>query len=426
MNLKKVGLAILPAIAVAWGRAEAQSVVFRAVSLDGTSGWYSVPLEGGKVTAIDVGDFGAFGAAWAPNGSTVILKKGAQDPVTGACCDLLTAYGAPAGTPVVPLTIMNIPWRMSVSADSSTVVFVGDYTDLYTVPVAGGAVAKLTASDANWLLSPSWSPDGTQIAFLREVTTDPVTGATVNQLAVISAAGGTVRAVLGGVGIDRHLPSWSPDGKTIATLLASGDVVLVDVASGNVVPLTTGRVCEAPSFSPDGSRVTAVCWRDGAALMDLIVFPVSPAGDPVVLAVDATNSWGMGPSWAPDSQRIAYVTGSGWGWPGFDGVTVIDLAGVPTEVVPQGASNATISTVMVQPAVPTPTVSVVSAKLDYLGERLVVEATSPRNGKDALTLLGHGAMTWSSQRRRWTATAIAPTAWESLGVCGLDGCVFVR
>lgn len=102
-----------------------------------------------------------------------MLKK----TVLGAILSLATLSAAVAASPL---------WlrQSAISPDGSTIVFVF-HGDLFTVPVGGGRATQLT-TNAAYDAYPSWSPDGTKIAF----SSNRFGGFDVF---VIPAAGGTSR-----------------------------------------------------------------------------------------------------------------------------------------------------------------------------------------------------------------------------------------
>src|SRR6185436_2449802 len=104
---------------------------------------------------------------------------------------------------------------------------------LWTMPAAGGTATPITdiAMDAR---QPSWSPDGTRLAFqaYRSSTW---------QIWTVKADGTDLRPVTSGPYDDRE-PAWSPDGRQIAfssDRSGSYDVWLLTLATGAVSQVTS-------------------------------------------------------------------------------------------------------------------------------------------------------------------------------------------
>lgn len=94
-------------------------------------------------------------------------------------------------------------------------------------------------------LKPSWSPDGTQVAFFSNHGRD-----SGFDLYVVPVAGGNPRKVASGViPSERRGPAWTPGGGSIITVLddpnAGDPVVKVDVAAGTHSTVETGTINNA-------------------------------------------------------------------------------------------------------------------------------------------------------------------------------------
>jgi Tol biopolymer transport system component len=152
--------------------------------------------------------------------------------------------------------------------------------------------------------SPAWSPDGRQIAFLRE-----------GEVYLVPPIGGAERKLAGDLKCSSRL-GWSPDSKYIAS---SGDkpsgacrIVLLPVDGGEPVPVTdppSGSPGDSnPVYSPDG-RMLAFLRNPAAYQSDIYVVPVAgsppkPRGQPVRVTFDAVSMAGM--TWTADSKELVF------------------------------------------------------------------------------------------------------------------------
>jgi dipeptidyl aminopeptidase/acylaminoacyl peptidase len=122
--------------------------------------------------------------------------------------------------------------------------------------------------------SPSWSPDGTRIAFVREAPAEPGKARNSDVYVVDARAGGRAKALTDFDGPDGGRPSWSPDGKWLA--FTRGDepkysayhlnrlaVVPSDgSAPARVVTTSFDRPVSSVRFTADGRSVLATVADD--------------------------------------------------------------------------------------------------------------------------------------------------------------------
>ena len=157
-----------------------------------------------------------------PNGM-IVFTSGRDDGLTAlddAHAQLWVAKQAGATPTRVTLNTAIQHRHASWSPDRTKLVYsagdtaTSDY-DLYildlTQPASSTNPRNLTQSPGIFEDRPSWSPDGTRVAYQRKVlgSTTPV------QIAIQSVAGGPVNVLSQPIGGDAGKPVWSPDSKTL-------------------------------------------------------------------------------------------------------------------------------------------------------------------------------------------------------------------
>jgi len=148
------------------------------------------------------------------------------------------------------------------------------------------------------LMSPSWSPDGTQLAyvgFLRGYSA----------IFVVDLYTHTPRLVTQEPGVN-GAPAWSPDGKSLAMSLSFGknaDIYVVELASGQRRRLTDNPAIDTePAWSPDGTQIAFTSDRLGLPQ----VFAVSSEGGAATRMTFAGRK-NMRPAYSPDGAELAFV-----------------------------------------------------------------------------------------------------------------------
>jgi len=132
---------------------------------------------------------------------------------------------------------------------------------LFTMPSGGGTPTRLTRSSAIDT-EPVYTPDGRTVYFVSDRGGGP-------QIYRVPVAGGNADRVSfnGGYNIS---PSLSPDGKLLAYITRQGNafkLVLQDLDSGSVTPLTDTSDDESPSFSPNGRLLVYASRAQGTDVL---------------------------------------------------------------------------------------------------------------------------------------------------------------
>jgi Tol biopolymer transport system component/predicted Ser/Thr protein kinase len=223
---------------------------------------------------------------------------------------------------VVPLTSTpGSEQRPTFSPDGTQVAFQwdgeqGDNVDIYIKLIGSSETRRLTTDPARDGF-PSWSPDGRQIAFVR-ATSETQTGT----IHVVSPMGGPDRRLSDAMAAESYL-TWSPDGRWLATGAGataidaqSGlprGIRLVDASTGEVRSITTptGPAFHSqPAFSPDGRQLAfTACPRSYSCYVDLVELGADymPAGRERRLT--RTVVWPGGLTWTRDGKSIVCADG---------------------------------------------------------------------------------------------------------------------
>jgi Tol biopolymer transport system component len=194
------------------------------------------------------------------------------------------------------------------SPDGRTISFDSDRDgnfEIFAMNADGSNVRALTTHAARDV-SASWSPDGSKIVFMS----DRDGGFDVYEAAPAAGAAAT-RVTRNGT---TWFPVFSPDGQTLAfhvgrdvhTVAAGPSTRLGAGSSPNDAPrrLTTDPANGMyPSWSPDGTRIAFMSWRNGKA--ELFTMNRDGSDQKRLLSMDRGDA--VDPRWSPDGSTIAFV-----------------------------------------------------------------------------------------------------------------------
>jgi TolB protein len=131
--------------------------------------------------------------------------------------------------------------------------------EIYVSNLDGSSPRRLTRTNKAVNISPRWNPrTGREIAFISDRGGSP-------QVYVMDASGANQRPLVARGG-HSDSPSWSPDGRYIAfTYGGAGgyQIFVADVASGQLLQLTSSGRNESPTWSPDSRHIAFQSNRSG-------------------------------------------------------------------------------------------------------------------------------------------------------------------
>lgn len=169
--------------------------------------------------------------------------------------------------------------------------------------IDGGPAIPLTEGTLS-AVEPSWSPDGSQIAFAAEAKE----GSGI-EIYIMDADGSNQRPVMDEQPRLNWRPSWSPDGEQL--LFQSNrdgryEIYRVNIDGTSLVNLTNHPSNDRDAaWSPSGDQIAFVSDRGEGGGTGLYL--MNPDGSEVTKLLD--KSWNCAfPQWSPDGSQIAFAS----------------------------------------------------------------------------------------------------------------------
>ena len=206
--------------------------------------------------------------------------------------------------------------------------------DLFAMNADGSHVQRLTNGlNMGW---PAWSPDGTTIAAeLRGSCPNPCNLSNLTfiaHIALMNPDGSDISEITSGLDFDSG-PTWSPDGSRIAFERdfndgsGMGALEVVNRDGSGLTSLLSGDCCFfEPTWSPDGTKIA---FWNGSALQTLDL----GSGTLTTLAFGSSLGGGediRNASWSPDGRWLAvgaeeFSSGEGLYLVSADGKTILPV-----------------------------------------------------------------------------------------------------
>ena len=178
---------------------------------------------------------------------------------------------------------------------------------------ADGEGGQIALRSAEPIISPAWSPNGRDIAYVSFESQKAVVW--VQDVATCR------RTMVANFRGSNSAPAWSPDGNELAVTLsrdAPAQIYVMPRAGGTPRRLTTSPAIDTePVFSPDGRHVYFVSDRGGGPQ----IYRVPTAGGQAE-RVTFSGSYNISPALSPDGRTLAYINRNGSAFR----LTTLDLA----------------------------------------------------------------------------------------------------
>ena len=254
--------------------------------------------------------------AWTPDGGSVVFWAGGHIMRVGADGSAPrtipfavddTRVVIDATHPQVAVSpdrfATKMPRWASVSPDGRSMVF-ETLGKLWIRPMAGGAPRRLVSGDGEaFEMWPSWSRDGSRIAFVGW------TDAGLGQVRTVAAGGGAARDVTMRAGHYSY-PRFAPDGRTIVFQSTEGGFLTAArgsenpgiykvAAAGGVATLVSNKGSE-PQFGADGDRLFFLASDKGKR--QLVSTDLNGQAKRVHAAGELVNDYQV----SPDGRFVAF------------------------------------------------------------------------------------------------------------------------
>jgi len=149
------------------------------------------------------------------------------------------------------------------------------------------------------VISPSWSPDGSKMAYVSFEKRKPI-------VFVHTLKTGSRKIVANYKG-NNSAPSWSPDGKKLAIVLtyaANSQIYTINVTGGGLKRITRSRGIDTePAFSPDGNWIYFTSDRGGKPQ----IYKTSANGGGDVSRVTFEGAYNVSPRFSADGKMLTYI-----------------------------------------------------------------------------------------------------------------------
>lgn len=170
---------------------------------------------------------------------------------------------------------------------------------------ADGEGVQVALSSNEPIISPAWSPDGRQLAYVSFETGKAVVWTQ-------DVATGARRKLADFRGTN-SAPAWSPDGRQLVlTLSTEGGSQLYTLPAGGGTPqrLTRSSAIDTEAvFAPDGRSLFFVSDRGGGP--QIYRMPLNGNGGGAAERLSFTGPYNISPSVSPDGKLLAYITRQG-------------------------------------------------------------------------------------------------------------------
>ena len=184
---------------------------------------------------------------------------------------------------------------------STRIAYITKSSSRYNLWVADadGENAQSALASPEPIISPAWSPNGSQLAYVSFESRKPVVYSH-------DVSNGKRRLIANFRG-SNSAPAWAPDGRTLAVTLSrdgGSQLYTIDAAGGEPKRLAqSGSIDTEPAYSPDGKSIYFVSDRGGAPQ----IYRMGTTGANIE-RVTFSGNYNISPALSPDGRWLAYIS----------------------------------------------------------------------------------------------------------------------